>query len=42
MNFTELIEEFRGIEHPNMENQDWMNYLDSDDSWITDKEFITL
>lgn len=38
MNLTELIEEFRGIEHPNMENQDWMNYLDSDRFYDPDEE----
>ena len=40
MDLSELIDELREIAMYESDPQDWMGYLESDDSWTTDKELI--
>jgi hypothetical protein len=40
MDLSELIDELREIAMYESDPQDWMGYLENDDSWTTDKELI--
>lgn len=40
MDLSELIEELREIELYETDPQDWMGYLESDNSYETEVEFI--
>jgi hypothetical protein len=37
---SELIDEIREIEIYNTDPQDWMNYLDTDNCYVTDRELV--
>ena len=38
MNLSELLDEIREIEIYNADPQDWMGYLEDDDSYVPDTE----
>jgi len=38
MDLSELIDELREIALYESDPQDWMGYLESDDSWVPDSE----